>query len=143
MPQALTTMRTNRPSIRDAIHKRRTPDEVEAAVEGTPPAAPVVAIPVAPSSVLEQEILAILARPAPVGETLRSAYQQLEHDLGSVLARLSLVEARQLHQRFVNPRDTDELTAKFFRLIPERRDRLITFLADAPRRAALASRSRR
>jgi hypothetical protein len=50
---------------------------------------------------------------------------------------LTVPESRVLHGRLSNPRGGDRLAASFMRLTAERRARLINFIADARRRAAL------
>ncbi len=85
-------------------------------------------------------ILAVLAAPLRAGETAHAGYRRKEHELGAAFAALPLAGARALHARLASPRDGDALAARFGRLTAERRARLIAFLADAPRRAALAAR---
>lgn len=95
-------------------------------------AAPLVAV----RAETEAQILAILAAPALLGETVSSQFQRKEHQLGSIFAALSLAESRALHRRLAIPQAGDALALKFARLVVERKNRLIAFLADAPRRAA-------
>lgn len=85
----------------------------------------------------EAAILETLERPPLHGETLAVAYQRLEHQLAALLSALSIYEARELHRRLSHPTADDPIAARFARMIGERRQRLLTFLADAPRRAAL------
>jgi hypothetical protein len=86
---------------------------------------------------LEGEILAILdARPA-AGERLEVAFRRKEHELKQVLARLSIADARALHRRLVLSLPGDPIASRVGRLVVERRERLLHFLADARRREAL------
>ena len=89
----------------------------------------------------ERELLEILR--APATGTARGAFRFKEHALGAVFARLSPVQARALHHRLANPGDGDALAAAFARLVIDRRVRLLGFLADARRRAAIAEARRR
>ncbi len=91
---------------------------------------------------LEAEILAILENPLQPGETISAGYQRLENELGRAFARLTIADARELQRRISNPTADDVLVARFGRMVLERRQRLIRFLADAPRRAAMQGRVR-
>jgi hypothetical protein len=82
---------------------------------------------------LEHEIVSILdAYPDP-GERLESAFRRKEHELGAVFARLSVMDARALHRRLTLTPPDDPIAARFARLIVERRERLLAFLADVRR----------
>jgi hypothetical protein len=86
---------------------------------------------------LEAEIAAVIdALPLP-GEQLAAAFRRKELTLGDLFARLSVVEARELHRRFTRSVADDALAVRFNRLVSERRARLLAFLADARRREAL------
>ena len=87
---------------------------------------------------LERAIANVLdGRPA-LGETIDAAFRRKEYELGTVFARLSVIQAHMLLKRFSNPRAGDELAAKFGTMIAIRRSRLLAFLGDARRREALA-----
>jgi len=90
---------------------------------------------------IERELLQILR--APASGTVRQAFHDKEHALGAVFARLPLQEARVLYHRLANPADGDVLAEAFARLVFERRVRLLAFLADARRRAAIDQARRR
>jgi len=96
-------------------------------------AAPLVAV----RAETEAQIMAVLAAPAHPGETVSSQFQRKEHQLGSIFAALSLAEARALHRRLAIPQAGDALALKFARMVVDRKNRLLAFLADAPRRAAI------
>ena len=72
------------------------------------------------------------------------AFARKEKELGEAFAALPILDQRALHARLSVVREGDTLAEKFKRLTQERRARLLTFLADARRRAAqaLANRSR-
>ena len=89
----------------------------------------------------ERELLDILG--APATGTARGAFRLKEHAVGAVFARLSPLQARALHHRLANPAEGDALAAAFGRLVAERRVRLLAFLADARRRAAIEAARRR
>lgn len=84
----------------------------------------------------EEEMIAILdSRPRP-GESIAAMHHRRECALGDCLARLSLEEAAELHRRLANPSVDDAIASRFLRLLSQRRRRLLTFLAEAPRRGA-------
>ena len=90
----------------------------------------------------DAELLAILDAPLHPGETAQLGFLRKEHELGAIFVKLSVLEARALQTRLANPKQGDELANKFARLTIERRQRLISFLADARRREAIAQGSR-
>ncbi len=95
--------------------------------------------PVALNHAAEANLLAILTAPLLIGESALRGYQRKEHQLVAILANLSVGEARSLHQRLSRPAVADDLLAsKFAALIHERRGRLLAFIADTRRRAAIA-----
>lgn len=105
-----------------------------------PPTAPTVAIR-PPSAVVattaDGTLIAILDAPLATTENAFLGFARKEHDMGVLLATLSVLECRLLHKRLTNPQHGDELANKFARLTLERRGRLLDFLADARRREAL------
>lgn len=106
-----------------------------------PATAPTIAIrpPTAPiSSTADGALIAILDAPLGTTETALAGFARKEHELGAQFATLSVLECRALHLRLANPQHGDELANKFARLTVERRVRLLTFLADARRREAMA-----
>ena len=86
---------------------------------------------------LEAEIAAAIDAPLLPGEQLAAAFRRKELTLGDLFARLTVVEARELHRRFTRTAADDALAVRFNRLVSERRARLLAFLADARRREAL------
>jgi hypothetical protein len=107
---------------------------------------PVHAIPSAatPDSAIpiEREILELLARPTDPRETHRVGNDRKERELFALLDTLSAVEALSLTRRLACARKDDALVVAFVeRLSPDRRARVISFVADTRRRIA-ARRSR-
>ncbi len=90
------------------------------------------------ASSYDAPLAAILDTPLRPGEPAFVGFARKERELGEAFAALSIVDQRALHTRFSNPRQGDALAVKFCRLTPDRRGRLINFLADARRRAAQA-----
>ena len=84
-----------------------------------------------------EAIARILARGQAVGDTIAEHYRRKEHELGAVFATLSIAESRALHRRLAIAATGDELAAAFLRLTADRRVRLLAFLADVRRRAAV------
>lgn len=91
---------------------------------------------------LESEILAALDRQPEPGERIEFAFRRKEAELASVFSRLNLAEARELHRRLTLQLDGDPVVSRFARMVAPRRARLIAFLADARRRAAICDTSR-
>ena len=78
----------------------------------------------------------IVLRPPASGETVMVAHARKEGDLRDVFAGLTVLEARALHRRLERAAAGDPIAALFLRLAPDRRRRLLAFLADARRREA-------
>ena len=93
-----------------------------------------------PTATSDERLVAILDAALAPGETAMVGYARKEHELGAVLAQLSVLESRAMHARLSCPKAGDDLASKFARLTTERRTRLLAFLADARRRAAMAGR---
>lgn len=107
-----------------------------------PIAAP-TARPAAAPLTTEQMLLDILEAPLPPGYTVATCLQLKEEALGTVLATLSIDECRAMYKRLATPVDGDMLARSFAtRLVGERRNRLLAFLADARRRQAIATARR-
>ncbi len=92
-------------------------------------------LPLAPDA----ELLAILEAVPLYGDTLEYAFRQKERALLELFATLSVDASRSLHARLVMARPDDEVATAFARMVPERRARLLAFLADARRREAIAA----
>jgi hypothetical protein len=84
----------------------------------------------------EQTIIDVLVTPPHYGETIEAAYRRKERELTELFATLSRGEAATLLKRLSDPRTEDALATRFARLVIDRRTRLLTLLADAPRREA-------
>lgn len=99
--------------------------------------------PAAPSSTswFEPQLNAILRRPVESGNA-HEAHRMKEHEIGELFAKLTVMESWTLHKRLSNPSAIDDLASAFGRLILERRARLLAFLGDARRRAAIAQAKR-
>lgn len=90
-----------------------------------------------PELSLEREILALFEAPLE-GATIEIAHRRREQQLGEMFARLSVMESGTLYRRLVNPSPGDPIARRFGLMIAERRQRLLSFLAGARRREALA-----
>jgi len=88
---------------------------------------------------LELEILGVMERRPEVGERLEFAFRRKELELMSVFQQLSVADSRELHRRLSLMLADDPIAQRFMRLVPERRQRLLVFLLDARRRAALGA----
>ena len=86
---------------------------------------------------LESEILAALDRQPEPGERIEFAFRRKEAELAAVFSRLSVADARELHRRLTLQLDGDPIGSRFVRMIAARRVRLMAFLGDARRRAAI------
>ena len=98
--------------------------------EPAPPDPPISA----PS--FETTLLESLRRPVPPGQA-RDGHAQKEHELGELFARLAIPDAMTLQKRLTRATSDDPLAIAFARLLEERRARLLRFLGDARRRAAM------
>jgi hypothetical protein len=87
-------------------------------------------------------VIGVLDAPLVPGETARAGFLRKEAELRAAFAQLPVASQRALHARLSNPRAGDQLAERFGRLTADRRTRLLTFLADARRREALAQASR-
>jgi len=85
-------------------------------------------------------LCAILDAPLARGETAFAGFARKESELGAAFAALAVPAARALHARLANPKPGDPVAERFGRLTFDRRHRLLAFLADARRRAAVSAR---
>ncbi|MDB4954174.1 MAG: hypothetical protein JWO36_1743 [Myxococcales bacterium] len=85
-------------------------------------------------------LIAILDAPLRAGETAAAGFHRKEVELGNAFAKLTVLESRALNTRLAHPKPNDALAETFSRMTSERRARLLTFLADARRREAIARR---
>jgi hypothetical protein len=90
----------------------------------------------------DAHLLAILDAPLRDGEPAQVGFLRKEAELRGAFAGLPVLDARAILARLSNPRPGDRLAAKFAGLVVERRTRLLSFLADARRRAAIAAERR-
>lgn len=86
---------------------------------------------------LEDEILSVLRAPSASGDRIEMAFRRKEQELIMLFARLTVLDAMELHRRLRLDLATDPIATSFGRLIAERRVRLVSFLAGARRREAL------
>jgi hypothetical protein len=93
------------------------------------------------ASAHDARLLAILDAPT-TGEPALVAFARKERELGAAFAALPILDQRALATRLAKPRAGDVLADKFGRLTAERRTRLINFLNDARRRAAMSKAGR-
>lgn len=91
---------------------------------------------------VDWRILSILESPLAIGETALAGFSRKEAELRTLFASLTVSEQRALQARLSNPRTGDPVATHFARFTADRRHRLITFLADARRREALATARR-
>lgn len=94
------------------------------------------AAPPLPKPSYEDSLRAALTRDV-AGETIAVAFARREQDLRALFGQLTLDESRTLYRRLAQPSSDDGLARLFGRMVPERRNRLLVFLADARRRIAL------
>jgi hypothetical protein len=117
-------MTNDKPSM-SAMHQRFQMFRVETAGPDAPPAAS-----------FEAELIDLLRRPVPPGQA-RDGHAMKEREIGELFSRLGVLEAMALHRRLKCKAAGDELVAAFARLVEDRRARLLAFLGDARRRAAM------
>ena len=86
----------------------------------------------------EDAIVAILSIVPRSDETHLISASRRELSLRDLFGHLSIVQAQSLTRRLDADRDDDRLAVAFRRFTPERKQRLRAYLADTPRRAALA-----
>ena len=86
----------------------------------------------------EASIIDVLERPADPVEGHMVGNDRKEAELRDLFAALSLHEAWEVRRRLTESRPGDRLAASFQRLVVQRRGRLMAYLAEAGRRAALA-----
>ena len=87
---------------------------------------------------LEAAIIAALDIQPSSGERAAEAFRRKEYAVGELFARLSIVDALHLHRRLAVKDPSDPISIRFARLVAGRQTRLLNFLGDARRRAALA-----
>lgn len=86
---------------------------------------------------IEREILYVLDAKPAFGEQIEMTFRRKEAELRTLFAYMCLADARELHRRLTLCLSDDPIATRFFRLVAERRARLLTFLGDARRRHAL------
>lgn len=91
------------------------------------------------ASSYDAPLAAILDAELLPGEPALVGFSRKERELGEAFAALPVMDQRALHARLSVLRPGDLLAAKFARLTSERRARLVAFLGDARRRAAVST----
>jgi hypothetical protein len=90
---------------------------------------------------IEQRLIELIVTPVPSTETALAGNARKEREIAEVLASLTVIEAWWLHKRLTIASPSDALVAAFGRLVVERRQRLLAFLGDARRRAAMTRKA--
>ena len=88
---------------------------------------------------LEAEMLAALDAPKRDHETFDAALRRKEHEVGAVLSRLTPADSLALERRVTLSLPGDPIAARFARLLPDRRQRLLNFAASMRRRPSRAA----
>jgi len=88
---------------------------------------------------LEAEMLAALDAPKRGHETFDAALRRKEHEIGAVLSRLTPADSLVLERRVTLSLPGDPIAARFARLLPDRRQRLLNFAASIRRRPSRAA----
>lgn len=91
-----------------------------------------------PQTALDHRLVQILEAAPAWNQTVDAAFRNKERALLEVFASLSCADATRLYHRLASPRAGDPVSSWLTRLVPERRARLLAYLAEAPRRAAVA-----
>lgn len=92
--------------------------------------------PAAPAPSIEQQVAAILDEPPALGETIAVCFARKEHALRALFGALDVATACALHKRIQIGSASDPIVVQLGRMTADRRQRLVTFLGDARRRAA-------
>jgi len=137
--RAAVLVRTVEPAAQP--HAQPVPDRI---VLGPPRLTSVSAEPPPPPAErsIEDRLIAILESPPHSNEMIAAGFARKEAELGNVLATVDLDVARALHKRLTTVDANDPLVTAFNRLTAVRRQRLIIYLADARRRAAISTARR-
>lgn len=112
--------------------------ELDDAVADPVPTVELAAVGPGPQAALDHRLIQILEAPPDWNQTVDAAFRNKERALLEVFASLSCADATRLHHRLASPRAGDPVSTWLTRLVPERRARLLAYLAEAPRRAAMA-----
>ena len=99
-------------------------------------------MPPSPDHKLETQIIAILEEPAKPGELASDAFQHKEDALWDLFTTVPAVAAYELHRRLTIAHPDDDLSNRFQRMVVDRRNRLLEYLGDPRRRAALEAQQR-
>jgi hypothetical protein len=94
-----------------------------------------------PPSDLEAQLVTILQAPADPALLASQDFARREVALYDVIETAPLIEVWQLHKRVSKALPDDCLASALARFAPDRRARVIAFMADARRRQALRARA--
>jgi hypothetical protein len=86
---------------------------------------------------LEDEIIAVFDAPRIDAEQVELTFRRKEQQLAAIFARLVPAESLALQRRLTLAIPGDPIAQRFGGLVPARRTRLLTFLAEARRRHPL------
>ena len=86
---------------------------------------------------IDQALIDLILAPLGRDESSSNGHARKEREIGRLFGSLSVMEAWTLHRRLANPQSDDAAATAFGRMIVERRNRLLAFLGDPRRRAAL------
>lgn len=128
--------RSKTSAMSTTIYQRQVQLATPSSVWSPPAQAPAPVVPEPRLDHLHAPIRDIVLRAPTTGETVMVAHARKEGDLRDLFATLTVLEARALHRRFERASAVDPIAALFQRLAPDRRRRLLAFLADARRREA-------
>jgi hypothetical protein len=92
---------------------------------------------------VDDELIKILAAAPNPSETVEEANTRKERILGSLLGRLSVVEARGMWLRLSRVREGDPLSEAFGKFPQQMRSRVLEFLIDERRLKTLTATPRR
>jgi len=140
-PDASRVSNSEQPAAAAGIHQSPAPTRL---ATGTMTPAPRIGAATMHTSAIvacsyDARLAAIIDADLQHGEPALVGFARKERELGEACAALPIMDQRALHTRLSNPKAGDTLAAKFCRLTSDRRARLIAFLGDARRRAAMAS----
>jgi hypothetical protein len=132
------------PALAAPVDKPRRIEIVSDSTVCTPPqaddATPVVE-PQLPQEVVDA-VMDALRAPLQPGATAQMANALKEQAIGMLLDQLTVSESRWLRKRLIRKDPSDALSKEFSLLMHERQQRLLQFLADAPRRDAIRGAKR-
>jgi hypothetical protein len=138
--EGLSSSEPSRPRGRDTDRVQTVVTAVPSiSIAPTPAAEPKAPRGQAVALELERQITEIVEAAPDAHETVEAAFRRKEQTLRDLFSTLSVAESRALHRRLTLGAGTDPLVKTFGRLVADRRNRLLAFLADVRRREAIAT----